>query len=88
MIVTSRRRRPGKFAVCIENGEYEADLIVGKLYRLTKPDRNDRSSDIRVVDESGEDYLYPRRWFVLVDLPLKARRALAAKAPSELTSPR
>ena len=45
--------------MCIQNGEYEADLMVGKLYRVVKPQRNDRSSDIRVVDESGEDYLYP-----------------------------
>jgi hypothetical protein len=68
----------GRFAVCIHDGEYDADLIVGKIYRVVKPKRNDRPSDIRVVDESGEDYLYPRGWFVPVDLPLKARRALAA----------
>jgi hypothetical protein len=63
---------------CIENGEYEADLIVGKIYRIVEPKRNDRPSDVRVVDGSGEDYLYPREWFVAVDLPLKARKALVA----------
>ena len=84
----SRRNTPAEFAVCIQNGEYEADLIVGKLYRVAKPDRNDRSSDIRIVDESGEDYLYPRGWFVLVDLPLKARKALTVKTPVAATSPR
>ncbi len=68
-----------QFAVCIHNGEYEVDLIVGKLYRLVKPKRNDRPSDIRVLDESGEDYLYPRDWFVPVDLPLKARKALIVR---------
>jgi hypothetical protein len=82
--MTRRGRPPGEFAVCIQNGEYEADLLVGKLYRVAAPERNDRSSDIRIFDESGEDYLYPRAWFVPVDLPLKARRALAATA----TSPR
>jgi hypothetical protein len=51
---------------------------VGKIYRVVKPKRNDRSSDIRVLDESGEDYLYPRHWFVPVELPLKAKKALAA----------
>jgi hypothetical protein len=76
--MTSRGSGPGEFAVCIQNGEYEADLVVGKLYRVVKPQRNDRSSDIRVLDESGEDYLYPRGWFVVVDLPLKARKALTA----------
>jgi hypothetical protein len=73
-----RARRSQGFAVCIHNGEYDADLIVGKIYRVLKPKRNDISSDVRVVDESGEDYLYPRTWFVPVDLPLRARKALVA----------
>jgi hypothetical protein len=76
--MTTRARRSHDFAVCIHNGEYEADLVVGKVYRVVKPKRNDVSSDIRVIDESREDYLYPRAWFVPVDLPLKARRALVA----------
>lgn len=63
--------------MCIERREHEVDLVVGKIYRVVRPCRNDRSSDVRVVDESGEDYLYPRDWFVPVRLPLKARRALA-----------
>ena len=77
-VMTSRGGRSVEFAVCIYNGEYDLDLIVGKIYRVVKPKRNDRPSDIRVLDESGEDYLYPRGWFVPVDLPLKAKRALAA----------
>jgi hypothetical protein len=52
-------------------------LLVGKVYRVVGPERNDRPEDIRVLDESGEDYPYPRSWFVPVDLPLKAKRALA-----------
>ncbi|HEU4367270.1 MAG TPA: hypothetical protein VFV05_03465 [Methylomirabilota bacterium] len=68
--------RSGAFAVCIRNGEYEADLIIGKIYRVMRPKRNDGPADIRVLDESGEDYLYPRAWFVPVELPVKARRAL------------
>jgi hypothetical protein len=62
--------------VCIHNGEYEVDLIVGKIYRVVKPKRNDRPSDVRILDESGDDYLYPRGWFVPIDLPLKAKKAL------------
>ena len=64
--------------MCIRNGEYEADLIVGKIYRVLKPQTKDRPADIRVVDESGEDYLYPREWFVPVSLPLRAKKALVA----------
>jgi aspartyl protease family protein len=71
------RSAPAGFAVCIRNGEYEADLIVGKVYCVLKPKPRDRPADIRVVDESGEDYLYPRQWFVAIDLPAKAKKALA-----------
>ena len=60
-----------EFAVCIHNGEYDVDLVVGEIYRVMR-------ADIRILDESGEDYLYPRRWFVPVALPLKAKKALIA----------
>ena len=74
--MASRGARSGEFSVCIHNGEYEIDLVVGKIYRVVRPKRNDRPSDIRVLDESGEDYLYPRNWFVPIELPLKAKKAL------------
>ena len=67
-----------EFAVCIRNGEYEVDLIVGKIYRVLKPKAKDQPADVRVLDESGEDYLYPREWFVPVALPLRAKKALVA----------
>lgn len=76
--MTSRGSRSREFAVCIHNGEYDVDLIVGKIYRVVKPKRNDRLSDIRVLDESGDDYLYPRGWFVPVELALRAKKALVA----------
>ena len=70
------------FAVCIRNGEYQIDLIVGKIYRVVKPERNDRPSDIRIIDESGEGYLYSRSWFVPLDVPSRARKVLSTvKAP-------
>ena len=76
--MANRERTSGQFAVCIHNGEYDVDLIVGKIYRVVKPKHSDRPSDIRIFDESGEDYLYPRGWFVPVDLPVKAEKALNA----------
>ena len=71
-------RASAGFAVCIRNGQYEVDLIVGKIYRVVKPERNDRPSDIRIIDESGEDYLYSRSWFVPLDVPSRARKVLSA----------
>jgi hypothetical protein len=77
-MTTTRRGTSGPFVICIHGDANHDDLIVGKVYRVIRPKRNDRVSDLRVVDESGEDYLYPRGWFVPVELPLKARKAIAA----------
>jgi len=68
-MTTTRRATSGSFAVCIHGDADQGDLIVGKVYRVMRPQRNDRAADVRIVDESGEDYLYPRAWFVRVDLP-------------------
>jgi len=77
-MTTTRRATSGSFAVCIHGDADQGDLIVGKVYRVMRPQRNDRAADVRIVDESGEDYLYPRAWFVRVDLPSKARKAIAS----------
>ena len=77
-MTTTRRATSGSFAVCIHDAADQGDLIVGKVYRVMRPQRNDRAADVRIVDESGEDYLYPRAWFVPVDLPSKARKAIAS----------
>jgi len=68
----------GQFVVCISKGEDDVDLVVGKVYRVVRARRNDGSLDIRIVDESGEDYLYARDWFAPVELSLKAKKALVA----------
>ena len=81
-MTTTRRATSESFAVYIHGDADQADLIVGKVYRVMRPQRNDRTSDVRIVDESGEDYLYPRDWFVPVDLPLRARKAIASLLPA------
>lgn len=65
------------FVLCIENRECD-DLEKGKVYPLLPDAKAKREGYIRVVDESGEDYLYPEAYFVPVDLPAKAREALNA----------
>src|SRR5947207_3364494 len=72
------RRAYPFFAICIEQGEYEPLLHVGKAYRVIRPEPNDPAYLWRVIDEEGEDYLYPAEWFVPVQLPPKAKRALVA----------
>jgi hypothetical protein len=75
--VRTVRKTRKRFAICIENQACD-DLEVGKVYR-TLPDRLAAAkSYLRVVDDSGEDYLYPASHFVFVELPSRAERALAA----------
>lgn len=69
--------RTAKFVLCIENKDCD-DLEIGKVYRLLPDAKAKRDGFVRVVDESGEDYLYPESHFVAVDIPLKAREALSA----------
>ena len=72
-------RKPTKpFAVCMDNQGNEASLIPGKLYRVRSDARAAKDGLLRIVDESGEDYLYDARQFVLVDFPQTVRRRILA----------
>jgi hypothetical protein len=84
---TSRsRRRPGpRFAVCIDNSAYPASLELHKIYRVLAGGSAEAGGDLRVVDESGEDYLYPAEWFVAVELPRRVRTSLLRR-PRRLQS--
>ena len=57
------------FAVCVDNSGYPASLELFKIYRVLPDDDAALDGDLRVVDESGEDYLYTADRFVLIDLP-------------------
>ena len=63
--------------MCIENRGREASLVIGKVYQVLKPAMADSRFDLRVVDEEGEDYLYPASSFVQLQLPPKARRVVS-----------
>jgi hypothetical protein len=76
----SQRRKPTRrFAVCIKNEGYEASLERNKIYLVKADPDAEKDGDIRVVDESGEDYLYSADWFVAVEVP-KAVQASLLKA--------
>ena len=72
------RARPGVFAVCIDNADYPASLEARKLYEVLPDEEAASQRQLRVVDESGEDYLYlyPARYFRLVTLPPSLERVL------------
>lgn len=65
-----------RFVVCLNNDGYPASLELHKIYRVLLDDDAELDSDLRVVDESGEDYLYPAERFVLVDLPQRIERSI------------
>jgi hypothetical protein len=69
----------GSFVLCVEDGGME-DLEVRKVYQVL-PDREaSREGHVRVIDESGEDYLYPSDLFVPVKLPAAVVRRLRTRA--------
>ena len=65
-----------QFAVCVDNADYEASLIVRKIYEVLPDEKAAKDEMLRVVDESGEDYLYHHSQFILVEFPAKVERAL------------
>ncbi len=74
-----KRKLSRRYAVCITNKGNEASLERNKLYVLL-PDRQAEADGlVRVIDEDGEDYLYPAAWFVAVEVP-KAVQASLLKA--------
>jgi hypothetical protein len=69
-----------QFAVCIRNTGYEVSLERRKIYELLPDAEAKKAKHVRVVDESGEDYLYPEAFFAPIDLSQSLRRALRAGA--------
>jgi hypothetical protein len=72
-----------RFVLCIDNRDCE-DLEKGKVYRILPDKAAAEESFVRVTDESGEDYLYPKSYFVPVEIPRRAERALLAEKISAL----
>ena len=62
--------------MCVQNRGYEASLERHKLYVVRPDAAAHRDGDLRVVDESGEDYLYPADWFVLLKVPRRVQTSI------------
>jgi hypothetical protein len=67
-----------QFALCLDNTDYAASLIPGKVYRMLADPRASADDLVRIVDESGEDYLYHKSLFVVVDFPKQVEKRLLA----------
>lgn len=78
---TRTATRP-EFVVCVENTDYPVSLELHKIYRALPDEEALAAGDLRIVDESGEDYLYPATAFVAVSLPERVRSSLRRTAVS------
>jgi hypothetical protein len=66
------------FVICLNNEGYEASLELRKIYQVIQPEPNDPRGYIRIIDESGEDYLYDAKAFEPVHLPPRTERKVKA----------
>ncbi len=69
-----------QFVICIDNADYPVSLERRKIYERLPDPEAEKHGQIRVIDESGEDYLYPRSCFVPVDLPRNVEEAIIRAA--------
>lgn len=68
-----------RFAICVNNTDYPASLELHKIYKVLPDEDAAADGDLRVIDESGEDYLYPMEYFVLTELPQAVEKSLLQK---------
>ena len=72
------KRVAKQFALCLRNEGNEASLVLGKVYRMVPDVRAAKDDLVRIIDESGEDYLFAKGQFAFVDFPQAVRRKILA----------
>jgi hypothetical protein len=73
---SSPKTGEARFVLCVRNTGYPASVELRKVYRLLSDEQAAKHRQVRVVDESGEDYLYLEAYFVPIKLPQSAERAV------------
>jgi hypothetical protein len=73
-MMKKRRSQEIRFVICI--GGSEPDLEIRKIYQVLPDEKAAKSKYLRIIDESGEDYLYPEQYFIPVELPAPVEKAL------------
>ena len=69
-----------RFVVCIDNSDYAASLELHKIYPVVSDSDAAQDGDLRIIDESGEDYLYSAGRFVAIDVPKVLERTILQRA--------
>ena len=74
----TRRNHRAPYVLCVSNRGFRASLIVRRVYRTLADPKAEARGLVRVIDESGEGYVYPDRLFVAIEVPREASRAFRA----------
>lgn len=69
-----------EFVICVQNDGYEVSLEKRKLYEKLPDKKSENHGLVRVIDESGEDYLYPSKYFITIKLPAQVEQAILGAA--------
>ena len=69
-----------QFVICVKNEGYEASLESRKLYEAVPDPKAEDHQQVRVIDESGNDYLYPKDFFMKIEIPKVVEEALFREA--------
>ena len=77
--MSKRQKSDLKFAVCMRSDDSDL-LTIHKIYRVLPDESAAKSNHVRVIDNEGEDYLYPANYFMFIDLPQEIERALSTAA--------
>jgi hypothetical protein len=70
------KKGEARFVLCVENTNYPASLECRKVYQVLGDAQASKHGQVRVIDESGEDYLYPEKHFIPIKLPQAAERVV------------
>jgi hypothetical protein len=73
--IMAKAKENHSFVLCLENKDCE-DLEKRKIYQMVPDEEAEKEGFIRIIDESGDDYLYPQSYFIVVQLPREAQEAL------------
>lgn len=74
----ARQQTIDSYVLCIDNAGYPESLEVRKVYAVLSDKRAEARKYLRVIDETGQDYLYPSRYFVPIEVPPEAAKILPA----------
>ena len=74
--MNEKKLKSNRFVVCIRNNDYPASLELYKIYPALPDEDAAEDGDLRIIDESGEDYLYPADFFIPIEVPQQVEKAM------------